>query len=276
GFGRSAARRFGVTMSKKGTVTGWLQSAQAVALVGLAVCAAYTVGVLLAIFPPPFTLQELKPDLGVACGVEQRRGIEGVSLYAVQARWTALFVLMTALAAAGVAAAVCTSAATVLDPPAGQRRAVAWSTVGVAVVGVGAMAVHLYLTRHFGPRLAGFLTHLLDTLRNDRSCDWVSTRVLTARQVGESAAILGGAAMGATAAPVSDPGEVANRIQRLQLLLYCGSLLFVAGILMSESNFSLIIAQLVGDAGDDKMSKGLADVIKSGTVQAGVGYSAVL
>src|SRR5262249_22508841 len=116
----------------------------------------------------------------------------------------------------------------------------------------------------------------LEMLRNDRSCDWVSTRVLTARRVGEGAAILVGAAMGATAAPVSDPGEVANRIQRLQLLLYCGSLLFVAGILMSESNFSLIIAQLVGDAGDDKMSKGLADVIKSGTVQAGVGYSAVL
>jgi len=78
----------------------------------------------------------------------------------------------------------------------------------------------------------------------------------------------------ATFALVPSPSEVAKRLELLQRLLYLASLLFVAGILMSRANFSWVLAHWKIEHAPT--SKALAEVIKGGVLQSGVGYSALL
>jgi hypothetical protein len=245
----------------------------------LAIAGAQRLGDLIAWLQPPYVLGKLDPPLHLVCGVDGRTPLQAASLYATESRWVALFVLLSVVAAGALVAAAVALAATGLERPekSAPRAPIVISTVCVAAIGVAAAAIHLYRLSGHDPGLHGFLTHMLDAITGHKGCAGLRDRVWPTRLIGEGAAIVVGAAMVATAGPLSDARTAAARIQRLQLLLYCGSFLFVAGIMMSESNVNLIVAQWASpDGSDDKLPKALAEVIKSGTVQAGVGYSALL
>ena len=193
-------------------------------------------------------------------------------LYAAQANWMAVIVLEGVVAAVAVVVSVAALVGTG-NRRDFWRRPESWTLVvaGVAAVGYDAHQVNLVRT---STDVHAFLTALLASLPPE--CASVRSTVFWARLVGEPPGIVLGVAMAGAGAFVRapTPAELATRLERLKRLLYVASLLFVAGIMMSRANFTLVLAHW--DVDDDKVFKGLGEVIKAGVVQSGVGYSGLL
>ena len=228
--------------------------------------------------PVPNRLDDMRPLLEVTCGSAGRPQLEVLSLFAMQARWMAFALLLTTIAAIAVVVAVVTVV--------GLARAAARSassegalpaTVVVGVLGLAAALIHIYRLEYGDGAGTGFLTSLLGTVAGSQGpCEKIRAMVWPMRIIGEGSAFLLAAAMAATAAPSADAATVARRIGTLQLLLYCASLLFVAGILMSQSNFAWVTAQWAGYPREESVEKSIEAIVQAGTLQAGVGYSSLL
>jgi hypothetical protein len=243
---------------------------------GLALFATSLAGVLsllwfFSMLPAPIHLGDLSPPLGVACGSAGRPPLEALSLFATQTRWLGFALFLAAVAAIGVFIAAGTLIA-IGRECADNRRA----TVLLSVLGVLVTLVHLYGLNSGHEPATGFLSTLLTTLAQTKGCEDIRAMVWPMRSIGEGPALIIAAAMAATAGAATDAVIVARRIECLQLLLYCASLLFVAGISMSESNFSWITAQWAGYPREEHVGKAIADVVQAGTLQSGVGYSVLL
>jgi hypothetical protein len=222
--------------------------------------------------PSPAVLQGIE----VVCPQCELPQEEMLALYALQERWLAFALLLITVAAGAVVAAVVTLVGVGIEKDSAGRGLGA-ATAIVAGLGVIAAAYQLHLLNRPDGSSHGFLSSLLGTLANSGGKeDVVRQMVWPLRKVGEGAALLVGAAMAATASPTRDAATLARRIERLQFMLYCASLLFVAGILTSESNFTWVTAHWAIDPKDEGLAKAVADTVKAGTLQSGVGYSALL
>jgi hypothetical protein len=220
--------------------------------------------------PSPVSLE----GMNIACNGCARTQADALALFALQARWLAFALLLITAAAGAVAAAVVTLIGVASEQPAGDRRP-GLTTALVALVGLLAVAIHVVRLNWCSSQ--GFLSSLLGTVSSSGGKgDVIRQMVWPMRSIGEGAALLVGAAMASTASPVTDARTLARRIERLQLLLYCSSLLFVAGILTSESNFTWITAHWATDPENERLATAIADIVKAGTLQSGAAYSALL
>jgi hypothetical protein len=243
----------------------------------------FAVGVAL-VFPwssPSIGLDEL--GLAASCAVEvgPAQRARSLHLYAAQARWAAILLLLLIVSIVAVVYAVATFAAAWREADGRDGRSTRRSLVAIAVV-VVVTGVWQFLMSPAPvlsedgvklPTHPGLLSHMLATFRP--GCEWIIARIWPAKRLAEAVGLVVGGAMTATAVPLADRGRLIDRIRRIQRLLYAGSLLFVAGMLMTQNNFSWITGTWVSVAGSDA-AKEVADLVSAGTIQSGVVYSAML
>jgi hypothetical protein len=222
-------------------------------------------GEALSFWPSPVSLAQMQID--AACGVEGREKAAAVLSFAAFKRWQAMFVLLVVSSLIGL----CLSVEAFLgrNRPHGPDL---WGIVAVAAAAVGYRLSHI-------PGQDGFLSEIARTLVGGVGCEGLWRQLWIPRRVGEAAAIVLGAATAATAVlpRLVDASVLAARLHRLHRLLYGASLLFVAGLLVSQAAFALVVSNWVFGTGDaEALAKTLPEVVTSGVLQAGVGYSAVL
>ena len=244
-----------------------------VGLLAVAFGAAVLVGALLS-RTPAFAIKDLPHDaLCAAADPAKVNATEAFRFYAADARQLAMFTLLCV--AAGIALVASAAAARSTARQCGKDSGCPKSALVITfVVGLALAGAHVIRVVWWDSG-SGFLTRLLQVLPSGGSCDVIRGRVLAARLVGETAGFIVGTAMAGVAVFGDAKEVVAGRIQMLQRLLYCASLLFVAGLLVSGANFALVLSNWVGSV-DEKVSKALQEVISGGTAQAGVGYSALI
>jgi hypothetical protein len=223
---------------------------------------------------PVFRLSDL-PHQAICATAKpgEANAIEGFRLYAAESAELAMFVLLCSMSAIALVVAVAAArvmAAESAGPPATARHALyAVNTLGLALA-LG------HVVRVLIGDSVGFLTRLLDLLPSGGTCDQIRRSVMAARLVGETAGfVLGTAMTGLAVIHKADAETVARRIVWLQRLLYCASLLFVAGLLTSGANFAWVLANWTGSS-EEKLAKAVQEVVTSGTIQAGIGYSALI
>ncbi|HEU4582580.1 MAG TPA: hypothetical protein VFS67_30195 [Polyangiaceae bacterium] len=253
-------------------VTGWVG-------VWLFAGSVLGVGALFRFFdslPLPNRLDDMVPPLRIACGSTGRAPLEALSLFAAQSRWAAFALLLATVAAIAFVVAIATLIGIARDTPVAPAESDRQATIAVSVLGLAATVFHLFRLNHGDASGTGFLTTLLRTVSGSGGCEAIRAMVWPLRTVGEGTAFLLAAAMAATASRSPDPATVARRIGTLQLLLYCGSLLFVVGILVSQSNFAWVSAQWAGYPREESLAQAIDAIVQAGTLQAGVGYSALL
>lgn len=202
--------------------------------------------------------------------------LDQLHLYSTEAAQLGTSLLLFVTAGIGLAAAVIVFGSVVRDWHTNERKES--RGVGIWLLAVTGVGLTLgYVVHAARAPSMGFLSQLLTTLDRFPTCGQFRRDVETARLVGEGTAFLMATAMTASAIVITPTADrIAVRVQLLQRLLYAASLLFVAGILMSHANFSLVLANWVGQSTDDKLAKALQDVVSSGGVQSGVAYSALV
>jgi hypothetical protein len=268
-----AAVRRGTMSSVAGKVKGWV----GVWLFAGSVLAVVALFRFFDTLPLPNRLNDMDPPLGIACGSTGRAPIEALSLFAAQSRWLAFALLLTTVAAIAFVVAVVTLIGIARDTPSAPADSDRHATIAVGVLGLAATLLHLYRLNQGDSSGTGFLTTLLGTVSGSAGgCEAIRAMVWPLRTVGEGTAFFLAAAMAATATRSAAPATVARRIGTLQGLLYCGSLLFVAGILVSQSNFAWVTAQWAGYPREESFAQAIEAIVQAGTLQAGVGYSALL
>jgi hypothetical protein len=198
--------------------------------------------------------------------------LDQLRLHAAQANWIAMVTLEAVVAAIGVVSSL------VIIVSSGRmdrlwRVPVWWLVLGLGVAAV-VRDISLILEMRSSHAVHAFLSDLLSSLPDE--CAAVRKSVPLARLVGEPAGFALGIAMAANAtfALPPDAAKLAVRLRRLQHLLYLASVLFVVGIMVSRANFTFVLAHWI--VSDDKVTKAIGDVVRAGTVQSGVGYSALL
>lgn len=205
------------------------------------------------------------------CNFDTAPALDQIALFATHANWVGVLVLEITVAGVALACSLWTLWVVAQSDDL-RKRIEFW-----ALICVGTAAIFVDAREVFAMQAAterAFLTQLLASLPGE--CGSVRTSVTWARFFGEPTGISIGLAMAATAtfAMRPSPVEVAKRLELLQRLLYLASFLFVAGILMSRANFSWVLAHWKVEHAPT--SKALAEVIKAGVLQSGVGYSALL
>jgi hypothetical protein len=245
---------------------------RAILLFAASLCLTLALMAVASRLPSPVALAGIE----IACARCDPSVGDALAMFALQERWLAFALLLVTAAAGAVSAAAVTLIGIANERDAGGRRS-SRVTAAVALAGLSAAAFHVTRLSWCEATSHGFLSSLLSTVASSGGQeDVIRDMVWPMRSVGEGAALFVGAAMAATASPCLDTVTLARRIERLQLLLYCGSLLFVAGILMSESNFTWITAHWVVDPEDGDFAKAIGEIVKAGTLQSGIAYSALL
>jgi hypothetical protein len=227
--------------------------------------------VLLA-WPPtaPLTI----PPTPALCESASSEVVPSLHVYAAEATQLGTLLLMCVMAVAAVALSIVSVSqrwrASEAEP-ASSRTALA----GVYLGGLGVTAGYVAFVL-FCHRGGGFLMQLLDTLHGVGAYSSVRHRALAAKCVGEAAGFIVTTAMaGLVIITEANEKTVADRVLWLQRLLYAMSLLFVAGLLASQANFSMILAQWPGFA-DEGQKKAIDEVVASGTLQLGIAYSSLI
>jgi len=238
--------------------------------IGLA-CAALLQWGLAAATLPGAVLEGLWPEF--LCRVASDQPAVRLTLFAVQSEWAAIVVLEAAVAVPALACAVWSLA--VAGQECDSRRRAVFLVLVACGVGVVATDIALIWRMRDESFVQGFLSRLLSSLPSEE-CGHVRRAVVWARMVGEPAAFALGVAMAGTAirARTWDTETLARRARHLRRLLYVASAALVVGIMMSRSNFTWVLAHWKGP--DDATATALAEVVKSGVLQSGVGYSALL
>lgn len=128
------------------------------------------------------------------------------------------------------------------------------------------------------PSVQGFVSRLLsslDGLKEPNRCG-VHHEVMMTRFFGEGAGLVLSFSLMSLAAfgRTITSRELAARFQALRTGLYVGSFLFVAGVIMSQANFTWIFA--LWGSQSEEIAAAQSSVVTAGLVQAGAAYSALL
>jgi hypothetical protein len=159
--------------------------------------------------------------------------LASLHLYAVQLRWSALFLLMVLVSAVALVMAIAavTSIWREANVPAhtsGARRDIIVLTAAVLV----AIVVQFLMTAPPKLEAAGvqlsdrpaFLSYLMTTFTttfgSNNPCQKVLSSIWSTKRIGESVGLIVGAAMTATATAIPDRTRLADRIAEARRLLY--------------------------------------------------------